>query len=85
MLAAWLATKLFVEENFKNKTINTGTEEGKDMSPWLLNKRINQECCITFIIFTKENIYMIIFQIGSNTRNTIIPVSFLSLFIYPDK
>ena len=42
MLAAWLATKLFVEENLKNETINAGTEEGKDMSPWLLNKRINQ-------------------------------------------
>ena len=42
MLAAWLATKLFIEENFRNEVVNTSVEDGKEMSPWLLNKRINQ-------------------------------------------
>jgi acetyl-CoA carboxylase biotin carboxylase subunit len=42
MLAAWLATKLFVEENLQEKSINVDFENGKEMSPWLLDKRINQ-------------------------------------------
>jgi hypothetical protein len=42
MLAAWLATKLFVEENLLEDSINVDFENGKEMSPWLLNKRINQ-------------------------------------------
>ncbi len=42
MLAAWMATKLFVEENLKEDSINVDFENGKEMSPWLLNKRINQ-------------------------------------------
>jgi acetyl-CoA carboxylase biotin carboxylase subunit len=42
ILAAWLATKLFVEENLKENSINVDFENGKEMSPWLLNKRINQ-------------------------------------------
>ena len=42
MLAAWLATKLFVEENLNNDSINIDFKRGKEMSPWLLNKRINQ-------------------------------------------
>ncbi len=42
MLAAWLATKLFVEENLMDNSINVDFENGKEMSPWLLNKRINQ-------------------------------------------
>jgi acetyl-CoA carboxylase biotin carboxylase subunit len=42
MLAAWLATKLFVEENLNDDSINVDFENGKTMSPWLLNKRINQ-------------------------------------------
>ncbi len=42
MLAAWLATKLFVEENLNDDSINIDFEHGKEMSPWLLNKRINQ-------------------------------------------
>jgi acetyl-CoA carboxylase biotin carboxylase subunit len=41
-LAAWLATKLFVEENLQEDSINVDFENGKEMSPWLLNKRINQ-------------------------------------------
>ncbi|MDQ1296079.1 MAG: hypothetical protein QG611_57 [Bacteroidota bacterium] len=42
MLAAWLATKLFVEENLQEDSINVDFENGKEMSPWLMNKRINQ-------------------------------------------
>jgi acetyl-CoA carboxylase biotin carboxylase subunit len=42
MLAAWLATKMFVEENLNEDSINVDFGNGKDMSPWLLNKRINQ-------------------------------------------
>ncbi|MGD0756477.1 MAG: acetyl-CoA carboxylase biotin carboxylase subunit [Bacteroidales bacterium] len=42
MLAAWLATKLFIEENLNDDSINIDFENGKVMSPWLLNKRINQ-------------------------------------------
>jgi len=42
MLAAWLSTKLFVEENLNDDSINVNFEHGKTMSPWLLNKRINQ-------------------------------------------
>jgi acetyl-CoA carboxylase biotin carboxylase subunit len=42
MLAAWLATKLFIEENLTDESINIDFEHGKEMSPWLLNKRMNQ-------------------------------------------
>jgi acetyl-CoA carboxylase biotin carboxylase subunit len=42
MLAAWLATKLFVEENLQENSINVDFEKGKALSPWLMNKRINQ-------------------------------------------
>jgi len=42
MLAAWLATKLFIEENLQATSINIDFKDGKEMSPWLLNKRINQ-------------------------------------------
>jgi acetyl-CoA carboxylase biotin carboxylase subunit len=42
MLAAWLATKMFIEENLSNDSINIDFRQSKDMSPWLLNKRINQ-------------------------------------------
>ncbi|HBE42381.1 MAG TPA: biotin carboxylase [Bacteroidales bacterium] len=42
MLAAWLATKLFIEENLQSNSINVDFSDGKEMSPWLLNKRINQ-------------------------------------------
>ena len=42
MLAAWLATKLFVEENLMDNSINVDFENSREMSPWLLNKRINQ-------------------------------------------
>jgi acetyl-CoA carboxylase biotin carboxylase subunit len=42
MLAAWLATKLFVEENLMDNSISLDFNNSKEMSPWLLNKRINQ-------------------------------------------
>jgi acetyl-CoA carboxylase biotin carboxylase subunit len=42
MLAAWLATKLFVEENLNDDSINIDFRNSKEMSPWLLNKRISQ-------------------------------------------
>ncbi len=42
MLAAWLTTKLFIEENLNDDSINIDFENGKEMSPWLLNKRMNQ-------------------------------------------
>jgi acetyl-CoA carboxylase biotin carboxylase subunit len=42
MLAAWLATKMFVEENLLDNSIPVDFENSKEMSPWLLNKRINQ-------------------------------------------
>ncbi len=42
MLAAWLATKLFVEENLEENSIAVDFENVKELSPWLLNKRINQ-------------------------------------------
>jgi len=42
MLAAWLATKLFVEENLNDDSINIDFKKSKEMSPWLLNKRMNQ-------------------------------------------
>lgn len=42
MLAAWLATKLFVEENLSDTSINIDLGHSKEISPWLLNKRINQ-------------------------------------------
>ncbi|MDR2886705.1 MAG: biotin carboxylase, partial [Bacteroidales bacterium] len=42
MLAAWLAVKLFIDENLSEHSINVDFVSGKEMNPWLLNKRINQ-------------------------------------------
>lgn len=42
MLAAWLAVKLFINENLSTDSINVDFENAKEISPWLLNKRINQ-------------------------------------------
>lgn len=42
MLAAWLATRLFVDENLSENSIAVDYGNGTEMSPWLLNKRINQ-------------------------------------------
>jgi acetyl-CoA carboxylase biotin carboxylase subunit len=41
MLAAWLATKLFVDENLNDNSINVDFGHGKDINPWVLNKRMN--------------------------------------------
>ena len=40
-LAAWVATNLFFEEHFSEDS-NLDLEKGKEMSPWLLNRRIGQ-------------------------------------------
>ncbi len=42
MLAAWLATKMFAEENLRDSSTSEDPLNKSDMSPWLLNKRINQ-------------------------------------------
>ncbi|MCD4735453.1 MAG: hypothetical protein K8R53_05385, partial [Bacteroidales bacterium] len=42
MLAAWLATRLFVEENLDETSLNIDFEQGKKLSPWILNKRMGQ-------------------------------------------
>ncbi len=42
MLAAWLATKLFIDENLSDDSIQVDFEHSREMSPWLLNKRMNQ-------------------------------------------
>ncbi len=41
-IAAWLAVKLFIEENYGGQTEETAREGMNDMSPWLLNKRLKQ-------------------------------------------
>ncbi|HCC71183.1 MAG TPA: biotin carboxylase [Bacteroidales bacterium] len=42
MLAAWLATWLFVDENFDESSLKIDFEDAKNINPWLLNKRINR-------------------------------------------
>ncbi|MCU0376931.1 MAG: acetyl-CoA carboxylase biotin carboxylase subunit [Bacteroidales bacterium] len=42
MIAAWLATKLFVEENLEDKKTNISFDQGKEITPWLLRKRLTQ-------------------------------------------
>lgn len=42
MLAAWLATKLYIEENLSEESINIDFSESREISPWLLNKRFGQ-------------------------------------------
>ena len=42
MLAAWLATKLFIEENLSDDSINIDFRKTREISPWLMNKRISQ-------------------------------------------
>lgn len=42
MLAAWLATKLFIEENLNEDSINLDFNQSREINPWLLNKRISQ-------------------------------------------
>ncbi len=42
MIAAWLATKLFVEENLDDKKNNISFDQGREITPWLLRKRLTQ-------------------------------------------
>lgn len=42
LIAAWLATRLFVEENLDESNLNIDFEQGRQLSPWLLNKRISR-------------------------------------------
>ncbi|MBS0010194.1 MAG: acetyl-CoA carboxylase biotin carboxylase subunit [Bacteroidales bacterium] len=42
MLAAWLATWLFVDENLDDSNLKIDFEEAKNISPWLLNKRMSR-------------------------------------------
>jgi hypothetical protein len=42
MIAAWLATKLFIEENLTEKKNNISFDQGKELTPWLLRKRLTQ-------------------------------------------
>lgn len=42
MIAAWIATKLFSEENLEGNKAKIDFGHGREMTPWVLNKRINQ-------------------------------------------
>lgn len=41
-IAAWLATKIFIEENLSEKKSNISFDQGKELTPWLLRKRLSQ-------------------------------------------
>jgi len=41
-IAAWLATKLFVEENLSNDKTNINFDQGREITPWVLRKRLTQ-------------------------------------------
>ncbi|MCL3782170.1 acetyl-CoA carboxylase biotin carboxylase subunit [Prolixibacteraceae bacterium JC049] len=41
-IAAWLATKLFVDEQIADQDRNVDFEQGKRINPWILNKRLKQ-------------------------------------------
>ncbi len=41
-IAAWIATKLFTEENLSGGTQGISFDQGKELSPWLLRKRLTQ-------------------------------------------
>ena len=42
MIAAWLATKLFSEENLETRSHEIKFEHGNELTPWLQNKRFNR-------------------------------------------
>lgn len=42
MLAAWFAVSLFANENLNFHNTNVDYEKGKELSPWLKNRRLNQ-------------------------------------------
>lgn len=41
-IAAWLATRLFAEENLDESNLKLDFDQAKNISPWLLNKRIGR-------------------------------------------
>jgi hypothetical protein len=41
-IAAWIATKLFTEENLSSNSSSISFDQGRDLTPWLLRKRLNQ-------------------------------------------
>lgn len=41
-IAAWLATKLFVEENLTDNKTNINFDQSRELTPWLLRKRLTQ-------------------------------------------
>ncbi len=42
MIAAWLSTKIFIDENFNDDENHVDFDQGRELNPWQLNKRINQ-------------------------------------------
>jgi len=42
LLAAWLATWLFIEDNLDESNLKIDFDEAKNLSPWLLNKRMSR-------------------------------------------
>jgi len=41
-IAAWIATKLFTEENLSSNSSSISFDQGRDLTPWLLRKRLTQ-------------------------------------------
>jgi len=41
-IAAWIATKLFTEENLSQNRSGISFDQGKELTPWLLRKRLSQ-------------------------------------------
>jgi acetyl-CoA carboxylase biotin carboxylase subunit len=41
-IAAWLATKIFVEENLTDNKTNISFNQSRELTPWLLRKRLTQ-------------------------------------------
>ncbi len=41
-IAAWLATKIFVEENLTDNKTNISFDQSRELTPWMLRKRLTQ-------------------------------------------
>ena len=41
-ISAWIATKLFTEENLSSNSSSISFDQGRDLTPWLLRKRLTQ-------------------------------------------
>ncbi|MRR22348.1 ATP-grasp domain-containing protein, partial [bacterium] len=41
-IAAWIATKIFTEENLSSNSSSISFDQGRDLTPWLLRKRLTQ-------------------------------------------